>query len=279
MVAGRIDERRNELTPAERRIADIVLTNPQAVAFGTVADVARRADTSGATVVRFAMKLGFTGFSALQEEVQGELSHRLRPAAERIRERQPSEVVAQVMSVELDNVQGTLERADREAFVLAVARLSDRKAKVFVLAGATARGLGVQLADDLAMLRAGVHLVGGGDVQAGRALADVCASDAVVVLDFRRYERWVLDAARTASTRGACLTALTDSTLSPLAELADATFVIQAKGAGPFDSQVGTLALINALVAGVAVRVQASATNRLDRIEEAWRSAGSLVEP
>ena len=175
------------------------------------------------------------------------------------------------MSVELDNVQGTLERADREAFAIAVARLSDRKAKVFVLAGSTARGLGVQLADDLAMLRSGVHLVGGGDVQAGRALADVCASDAAIVLDFRRYERWVLDAARTARARGASLTSLTDSTLSPLAELADATFVIQAQGAGPFDSQVGTLALINALVAGVAVRVQASATARLDRIEEAWR--------
>lgn len=279
MVAGRIDERRNELTPAERRIADIVLSHPQAVAFGTVADVARRADTSGATVVRFAMKLGFTGFSALQEEVQGELAHRLRPAAERIRERQPSEVVARAMSIELDNVQGTLERVDRDAFTLAVERLSERKAQVFVLAGATARGLGLQLADDLAMLRPGVHLVGGGDVEAGRALTDVGPADVVVVVDFRRYERWVLDAARTASASRACLVALTDSTLSPLAELADATFVIQAQGTGPFDSQVGTLALANTLVAAVAARVQATATTRLDRIEAAWRDAGSLVEP
>ena len=101
----------------------------------------------------------------------------------------------------------------------------------------------------------------------------------LVVLDFRRYERWVLDAARAARAAQACLVALTDSTLSPLAELADATFVIQAQGTGPFDSQVGTLALVNALVAGVAVRVQASATTRLDRIEAAWRDAGSLVEP
>src|SRR5262245_3974499 len=132
MVAGRIDERRNELTPAERRIADVVLSHPQAVAFGTVADVARRADTSGATVVRFARKLCYTGFSAWQEEVQDELTHRLRPAAERIRERQPSEVVTNTMSVELDNVQGTLESVDRQAFNNVVIRLSDPKGKVFV---------------------------------------------------------------------------------------------------------------------------------------------------
>jgi DNA-binding MurR/RpiR family transcriptional regulator len=278
MVAGRIDERRNDLTPAERRIADVVLTHPQAVAFGTVADVARRASTSGATVVRFAMKLGFTGFSQLQEEVQGELSHRLRPAAERIRERQPSEVVTRAMSLELDNVQGTLEAVDRECFAAAISRVADRKARVFIVAGDSTRGVGTLLADDLAMLRSGVHRLEGGDVQAGRVLADVGPADAVLLLDFRRYERWVLEAARWARTGGAFVISLTDSSLSPLADLADATFVIQARGTGPFDSQVGTLALVNAIVAGVATKVQTSATARLDRIEAAWRSAGSLVD-
>lgn len=278
MVDARIEKRRNDLTPAERRIADVVLAHPQTVAFGTVADVARHASTSGATVVRFAMKLGFSGFSELQEEVQNELAHRLRPAAERIRERQPSEVVARAASIELDNVQGTLENVDREEFVAAVDRLSAVEAPVFVLAGDSTRGVGLLLADDLGMLRPGVHLLQGGDVQAGRRLADVEAGATLVVLDFRRYERWVLDAARHAKQAGAFVVSLTDSTLSPLADLADATFVVQAQGTGPFDSQVGTIALVNALVAGVAAHVQASATARLDRIEAAWRAAGSLVE-
>ena len=278
MVARRIDERRNELTPAERRIADVVLTHPQAVAFGTVADVARRADTSGATVVRFAMKLGFSGFSELQEEVQDELAHRLRPAAERIRERQPSEVVARSMSLELDNVQGTLEGVDRDRFVDAIARLSDRKARVFVLAGVSVRGIGMVLADDLAMLRAGVELITDGDVQAARRLADVELADVLVVCDFRRYERWVLQAAGRVRELGCYVVSLTDSTLSPLADLSDATFVVQAQGTGPFDSHVGTLALVNTLVAGVATKVQAPATARLDRIEAAWRDAASLID-
>jgi len=278
MVARRIDERRNELTPAERRIADVVLTHPQAVAFGTVADVARRADTSGATVVRFAMKLGFTGFSELQEEVQDELAHRLRPAAERIRERQPSEVVARSMSLELDNVQGTLEGVDRDRFVEAIARLSDRKARVFVLAGVSVRGIGMVLADDLAMLRAGVELITDGDVQAARRLADVEPADVLVVCDFRRYERWVLQATGRVRELGCYVVSLTDSTLSPLADLSDATFVVQAQGTGPFDSHVGTLALVNTLVAGVAAKVQAPATARLDRIEAAWRDAASLID-
>jgi DNA-binding MurR/RpiR family transcriptional regulator len=51
-----------------------------------------------------------------------------------------------------------------------------------------------------------------------------------------------------------------------------------AASAGPFDSHVATLALLNAIVAAVADRLRTSATDRLDRIEAAWRSAGALID-
>jgi DNA-binding MurR/RpiR family transcriptional regulator len=55
-------------------------------------------------------------------------------------------------------------------------------------------------------------------------------------------------------------------------------FVLAAEGAGPFDSHVGTLALANALVTGVAARLRRSATDRLDRVEAAWQRAGTLTD-
>jgi DNA-binding MurR/RpiR family transcriptional regulator len=39
---------------------------------------------------------------------------------------------------------------------------------------------------------------------------------------------------------------------------------------GPFDSHVGTLVLLDALAAGVAAKLQKTATARLDAIEVAW---------
>jgi DNA-binding MurR/RpiR family transcriptional regulator len=59
---------------------------------------------------------------------------------------------------------------------------------------------------------------------------------------------------------------------------ANRSFVVSARGAGPFDSQVGTLALVQSLVTGVASRLRKSATERLDAIEEAWRTGDELVE-
>ena len=55
-------------------------------------------------------------------------------------------------------------------------------------------------------------------------------------------------------------------------------FPIAASAAGPFDSHVGLLAVVNTLVAGVAERLRASATRRIDALEAIWVESGALVE-
>jgi DNA-binding MurR/RpiR family transcriptional regulator len=278
-VAGRITEWGPALTPAERRVADVVLQRPQLVAFGTVAELANEAGSGAATVVRLAGKLGYDGFTALQDAVQAELAHRLRPAAERIRQPVAPDVIGRTMATELDNVQSTLERVDREAFAQAVSALSQRSAQVVVLSGEASCGIARQAVGELALLRDGVELVVGSEVAVVRSIALLGEGDACLVVDLRRYDRWVLDAAKRAGERGATVIALTDSALSPLSLLADASFTVVAASTGPFDSHVATLALLNAMVTAVADRLRSSATDRLDRIEAAWREAGALIEP
>ena len=278
-VIDRIEEQRTSLTPAERRVADVVLSRPQIVAFGTVAGVAAQAAASGATVVRLAAKLGYDGFVALQADVQDEMGDRLRPAAERIRRRPPSDLLGRSLATETENVHATLDAIDRPTFDAAVRRLADPVHEVAVLSGDATHGVALLMADGLGMLRPGVRLVSGSETRVGRTLAHLQRGDVVVALDLRRYERWVLAAATDARQRGAHLVAITDSRLSPLGDLASEILVVSAGGVGPFDSHVGTLALTNALVAGVAARLRQSATRRLDRVEKAWRDAGALVEP
>ena len=277
-VGARIAATRDRLTPAERRVAAAVLADPQQVAFGTVAGLAARAGTSPATVVRFADKLGVDGFVGLQAGVQAELGRRLRPAAERIRQRPAGDVLGRTLALEVENVARTLEAVDRDAFAAAVGRLADPGRRVAVLAAEASRGLAAQLAGDLGLVRPGVVLLRGSDVAVARQLADLDAGDTVVAVDLRRYERWVLAAARRAAARGLAVVAVTDSSRSPLADVAEHCFVVVADSAGPFDSHVGILALADALVAAVADRLRESATGRLDRVEAAWREAGSLVD-
>ena len=272
-----VERQRNHLPPAERRVAEVVLRSPEAVAFGTVARVAELAGTSGASVVRFATRLGFPGFSSLQAAVQRAIGQQLRPAVERIRADTGPDVVAAALPVEVGNVERTLAAVDTASFEAAVDLLATRP-RVLVMAGEAEAGVGAMLAGGLSLVREGVEQLGGSDVAVARRLATCGGDAALVAIDMRRYERWVVEHAARAASAGAAVVAVTDSLLSPLAERAAVTFVVSAESAGVFDSHVGTLALCNVLVTGTARRLRRSATERFDAVEAAWQATGALVD-
>ncbi|MEY2591310.1 MAG: hypothetical protein QOJ67_3294 [Acidimicrobiaceae bacterium] len=274
-VRDEVEANRSSLPAAERRVAEVVLRAPESVAFGTVALVAAHAETSGATVVRFGNRLGYEGFQGLQAAVQQELAGRLRPAAERIRERAKGDVVGRTLTVESANLHTTLTTLDRADFETAVALLSARGGRVAIAPGGASHGVARQLADELAVLRPGVELVWGSPMATAAALAGLEARDVVVAVDLRRYDSALLDAVSVAGG-GASIIAVTDGVLSPLAERAAVAFAVAGEGAGPFDSHIGALALFNALLAGVATRLRTSATKRIDAIESAWATVGAL---
>ena len=271
--ADRIGRLGASLTKAERRVAEVVLERPQLVAFGTVAELAAAAEAGAATVVRLASKLGFDGFTALQASVQHDLANELRPAAERIREPVGTDLVGRHLQLEQANVQTTLRSIDPELLDDVVRHLADPAARVFVLAGDNSRGVAQQLVLDLGALRDDVTVLDGNDIAVRRQIALLRPTDVLVTVDFRRYERWLVEAAAQAADAGVWSVAVTDSLLSPLSAIARRTFVIAAAGAGPFDSHVGTLSVFNLLVTGVADQLRAVATERLDRLEAVWQQS------
>ncbi len=275
-VAERIRAGGAGLTTAERRVAEVILSAPQAVGFGTVAELARAAGVGAATVVRLSAKLGFDGFSELQTSVQRDLMHQLRPAAERIHEAS-DDARADHTAVEVANVVGTLGAVDATRLAAVVDRLADFARPVALLSGDDSAGVAQQFVTQLLQIRPGVSCLSGSQVVVHRDIAVLDPRATLIVIDLRRYEQWVLDAHALAHARGLWSAALSDNALSPLAALADVAFDITAGSASPFDSHVGTLALLNLFVANVAARVRGQAAERLAAIEAAWRQHRSLV--
>lgn len=277
-VAGRVAATGAQLTAAERRVAQAVLEHPHLVAFGTVADLAAAAGAGAATVVRLAAKLGYDGFSALQASVQDDLARQLRPAAERILELADRPHIERHRANAMANVAETIDNVSRESFDEVVALLSDLHRPVLVLAGEAERGVARQFLTDLGALRESVGAVSGNEVAVRRQLALSAATATLVVVDLRRYERWLLDAVAFAGELGHTIVACTDGPLSPLAMAAQYSFTLAARSDSPFDSQVGTLTLLELIVAAVAERLRGTAAARLERVESAWAAARSLTD-
>jgi DNA-binding MurR/RpiR family transcriptional regulator len=212
--------------------------------------------------------------------VQRDVSGQLRPAVERIRDQPIGDdtLAERHAEVEAANVRSTLDAIRAGDGRSVVTRLADESAPVLVLSGVASRGVALQFVGDLAQLRPGVQLLDGTQIDVVRTLALTDPGATLIVLDLRRYERWLLDAMTMSRDRGAWTVALTDNVLSPLASIAEHSFVVSAASTGPFDSHVGTLALLNLFVVEVAAARREHATERLDAIEAAWGEADALTD-
>ena len=128
---------------------------------------------------------------------------------------------------------------ERKDHGFVVEHLADPLRRIHVLSGDASRGVAAQFAGDLQALRGNVVMVDGNDVAVRRTVALMEESDVLVTVDLRRYDRWLVEAARTAAQAGVWTVSIADSVLSPVAACSQRTLVVTAAGAGPFDSHVG----------------------------------------
>lgn len=260
----------DRLTPTERRISEAVLEDPTLLAFGTVSDLADRVGTSGPSVVRFASKLGFEGYSDLQDHVREGMSHVLSRPSDRIRSRG---VGPETIALE-GALRTVADLASSGRLAELAAPIADART-VWVLSGETSRAGAHAFVSGAGMLRPEVRLVE--DRTMGTTLSDATAEDVAVVFDFHRYRTATYTGAQTLADLGSTVVAVTDGALSPYASLTDLWCEVEVPAIGPFDSSVPAVAVAEMLVARLADALHDEATVRIDRTEALWEATGTFL--
>ena len=259
-----------DLTPTQRRIAEAALAEPTLLAFGTVSDLAGRVGTSRPSIVRFATKLGFAGYTDLQEHIRSDLSRRLSRPSERIRSGGGQAAKATID----DAITSVFEAVAGDRITELVTPIVRAKS-VWVLSGETSQAGAHALQSGLSMVRPNVHWLD--EHSYGTELSDAAPGDTAVVIDFPRYRKQVTLAAGVLAKAGVTVVAITDGPLSPLVELAESWSQIKVPAVGPFDSSVPIVTLCELVVAQVARELQDVATDRIDRIEALWDQTETFV--
>ena len=262
-----------ELTPAERLIAEAVLAEPALLAFGTVSDLADRVGTSRPTIVRFANKLGFRGYTQLQQHVRSQVSQHLARPRERVRhDDKGAPPVKAAINRAIASVFDVVGGKRFDALVRPIVKAN----KVWVLSGETSQAGALAFYGRLSMVRPDVRLLQGHSMSTD--LSNAVRGDVAVVFDFYRYRRQVAEAARILADTGVDMVVITDSPLSPLAGLTDNWCEVEVPGIGPFDSSVPVVAIAELLVSRVTKELQQEATERIDRIEAVWEETGEFLQ-
>src|SRR5947207_14645734 len=173
--------RLDSLSPAERRLARVLLASYPIAGLESVARFAERAGVSPPTVTRFITKLGFKGYPEFQESLRHEVQARLSSPLARYRDEPKSEsAVNHSLEVSTHNLTATLELLSDRDVKEAVELLADVRRRVMVLGGRVSAPLARYLAGQMHLLRPGIGLVDAERSAPAQQLIDMRKTDVLV---------------------------------------------------------------------------------------------------
>lgn len=277
-IAESIRRGMGDCSPAERKVARVLLAAYPSAGFETVARLAERAGVSGPTVLRFVQRLGYRGFPDFQEALRRDLDERSASPLRIYEARTPAEPDSaslrdRAAAISLATLERTFAEVSTHELDRCVELISDASGSVLIAGGRYSSLLGRSLALHLEQLRPHVRMIPD-DPSARAALAeDLSRRDVVVLFDYRRYEEHTQRLARAARQRHASVVLFTDIWLSPISSDADVVLTSATTAPSPFDAMTPVLALIEAVVAGCLERLGDAAVERMARAD---RSASDL---
>jgi len=267
-IQTRLTERQRSFTHSELRVAEWVEGSFEMVAFQTVSEMAKATGVSEATIVRFARKLGYDSFSAMQRDVQEGLQQQfsLGDKLQRALGNDAEGPLARAYARDLDNLRRTYERIEEPDFAAAVRAIAHAR-RVGVVGLRASAGSATYLSFALQLVRPRVAAIRHDLDHVHEQLLDYEPGDTIVAVSLAKPARRTLAVVREARDRcGATVVAITNSRVSAVGRLADV--VIPVAGEGTFNSYAAVASVSGALVDGVASALRDSATARLRRIDE-----------
>src|SRR5579859_4938436 len=270
-VGELVRQHQGSLSPAERKLARVLLASYPIAGLESVARFAERAGVRPPTVTRFITKLGFRGYPEFQEVLRQEVQARLSSPLERYHgeeaKRGTDSLVTAALEISRHNLQATLELLSHRDVEEMVELVSDVRRRVLVLGGRLSGPLARYLAGQLHLLRPGVELVDSERTAAAQQLIDLRKGDVLVVFDYRRYQAGTIESVRLVSGLGVNVVLFTDPWLSPASAFARQVVVSSVENVGPFESLVGATAVLEAVVAAVLARLGQRAESRMKSLE------------
>jgi DNA-binding MurR/RpiR family transcriptional regulator len=264
--------RLRDCTAAEQRVGRALLDHYPVAGLETVARFAKRAGTSGPTILRFVNRLGFASYSAFQNALRSEVQKQLQGPLARYSSRPTwghgSDVHERVGLAICANIEHAVRGLPNRDYAAITGLICDQRRAVFCLGGRFTQMLATYFHHYLRELRPGARLVRESSAGWADYLLDIKHGDVLVVFDFRRYQRDVLEFASGAAAQGATIVLVTDVWNSPIAALATHVVACPVEVPTAFDSAVAGLAIVEVLIAGTVDRLGQVAKRRIETLED-----------
>lgn len=240
-----------------KQCADYIATNPDKIAFSTVAELSAGAQVPASALMRFCQELGFSGFSQMQKLFREEYSQKWPDYSTRLAKLRngggetPSALLAEFAEAGRDSIENLTHSIDPERLRSAVTVLA--AARTIHIIGlrrtfpvATYLAYAFEKMNIPAILHSGV-----GNLNLQHMMSE---GDALIAITFAPYTQDTVALAEKAAERGLDIVAITDLPTSPLASLDAIQLFVSEIDVGNFRALSATLTLAMTLSVAVGAR-------------------------
>jgi len=263
----------NKLSKGQKLIAEYIIENYDKAAFMTASKLGETVGVSESTVVRFANTLGYKGYRELQNELQELVKNKLT-TVQRISLTDSyldtkDNSMKKVLKKDMDNIRSTIDELDYENFDIAIENILKAET-VYVLGLRSSAFLAGYLGFYFNFIVDNVKVVTSAPSDVFEQLLKATENDVVIGISYPRYSKRTLEALDYAKEKGCKIIGITDSLVSPAAQIADITLIAGSNMVSFVDSLVAPMSLINALIVGVAMEKEEGITKYFEDLEAIW---------
>ena len=258
-LSAYIQARFDEFSRSQKDVAQYIVDHLDEVAFQTAEELARRANTSSSTVVRFSQALGFEGYPELQGSAREEYRRRVAAgnaggagSAGPLFSLDQNEFET-ALAADHANVEETARKVSRSEVESAIDAIADAE-RLLVIGTDQMAFFASYLRHLLMLLDLRAETVAGPSQESLTKLGRIDERTLVIGLSAGRPHPLVVRAMKLARHRHATTVGITDATLSEVAKLAQIRLYYSSNSPAYVRSHAALLSLIQALAYGVYSR-------------------------
>lgn len=279
-LLSRLKQETTNMTPAQRRVADYILKNPVDTSFMTLDQLSGVVGTSTATVMRLSFRLGYTGYSDFQRDLQELLRDRVAPTTRleiNKKKLEHSSILANCAENHVNNLKATMAFLTKEAIDKCL-DLIENAEKIYIVGMRSSFAIAYYLHQALNQITGNCKLLKADSGDNVDDLLNIGPADLVIGITMPRYSRPTVETIKVIKGFGPKIIGITDGYSSPLAPLADVILPCSVRSLAFHNSIAGPIFLVDFLITSIAMNKPQKTKNRLEAAEPILKQLNILID-
>jgi DNA-binding MurR/RpiR family transcriptional regulator len=278
-ITDKIKSKYDSLPKNHRKIADFFINNFDRIPFLNVQELSESTGASVASIVRFAQRSGYKGFSELRDAITTSLQKGLNngeifPLLEK--KKFEDDLLTDVANLDIKNINDTLNLIERKSFKNVIDQISN-STKVYTAGLGISYLLSEILAYQLTQVGINASVLMHTHTLFHEQVLYMDDGDLLMLFSFPPYSKETIELAKYTSERGIKVISITNKHSSPITFYTKSNLIVESKNMLFTNSFAAISVLINAIATACAVKDKARAKKILKESEDIMISQNHIT--